>query len=66
MIPSKQKNQLIFERSSEGNCVWICLNMGGETVSPGVKVPKGKILMGSECYQQKKLAPWGYLVIKRK
>ncbi|MFN5218899.1 MAG: alpha-amylase family glycosyl hydrolase [Sphingomonadales bacterium] len=66
MIPSKHKNQLIFERSSEGNCVWICLNMGGETVSPGVNVPKGKILMGSECYQQEKLDPWGYLVIKRK
>ena len=66
MIPCKQKNQLIFERSSEGNCVWVCLNMGGEMVSPGVKVPKGKILMGSECYHQKKLAPWGYLVIQRK
>jgi glycosidase len=66
VIPSKRKDQLIFQRSTKGNCVWICLNMGGETVSPSVKVPKGKILLGNECYQDNKLSPWGYLVIQRK
>lgn len=66
VIPSGDKNVLVFERKSKGNCVWVCLNMGSASVTPSVKVPKGKILLGNECYQNKKLAPWGYLVIRRK
>jgi len=65
-IPSKRKDQLVFERKTKENCVWVYLNMGGETVAPTVKVPKGKILLGADCYKDKKIGPWGFLVIQKK
>lgn len=62
----KRKDQLIFTRESKGNKVWVCLNMGGETAAPAVKVPKGKVLLGANCYQNNTLCSWGYLVIQVK
>lgn len=65
-LRTKRKDQLVIERKSKKNCIWIYMNMGGDTVKPAVKVPKGKILLGNECYKDEKVAPWGYLVIQRK